>query len=253
MIWRPTKAACPCAFALVAAAFAIASARAQQGNIESVRFYTVKPDRLADFLAATREYNVVVTKAQSNHYFSLWHSLTGANEYARVEFYTKWADLDIVGDPKMKEQAAVLQGLVTRILQCTEGSHRVMHEVLPDSSLPPTAEVPKMIRVLRTRIRPDKVGEFLALQKSDVLPAVKKSGLKFYTFSRVRYGDPSAEFVSVAGFNGWADLDGGFGVQKGLSGAGYQQFLAKLLPLIIETQFDVFSLVSDSSYFRPAR
>ena len=63
---------------MAAAAMLITPARAQQANIESERFYTVEPDRLADFLSATRKYNAIVMKTRSDHYYSLWHSLTGA-------------------------------------------------------------------------------------------------------------------------------------------------------------------------------
>jgi len=250
MSWRRTGS--QCVFAL-AAAISIAPARAQQTNIRSVRFYTVKPDRLGDFLAATKEYNAVVMKTGSDHYYSLWHSLTGDNEYARADNYAQWADLDNLTDPKIKDQAALLQTITTRIIQCTEHSHRIIEEVLPDLSLPPGGELPKMIRLLRTRVRPDRVGEYLALSKSDVLPAIKKSGLKFFSVAQLRYGAPTTEFTTVAGFNSWADLGAGFGLEKGMGKEGYQHYLATVGQLVVEREFNVYSLVPESSYLPPAK
>ncbi|HEV1284960.1 MAG TPA: hypothetical protein VNU44_06600 [Bryobacteraceae bacterium] len=244
---------CRCVFAIAAVTLAISPARAQQGNIQGVRFYTIKPDRVADFLAATKEVSALQTKAGSERYYSVWHSLSGANEYVRVDFYTKWADLGQGPDPKMKDLATDLLRITTRIAQCEESTHRIIDEVLPEYSLPPAGEVPKMIRVLRTKVRPEKLNEYLALAKSEILPAIKKSGAKFYNVSQVRYGESVAELVSVTGFNSWADLDGGLGVQKGLGEEGYQRFLAKLRPLIVDSQFDIYSLVTDSSHLPPAR
>ena len=109
-----------------------------------------------------------------------------------------------------------------------------------------------MLRVLRTRVRPDKVSEYLAVLKSDTLPAAKKAALKFYTVSQVRYGEPSTEFVSVAGMAKWADLDGGNMFQKAMGEEGYQRFLAKLRPLTIESEAEIYSVVFESSY-QPAR
>ena len=114
-----------CVFA-IAAAVLIAPARAQ--NIRSVRFYTVKPDRVADYLAASKEYVAVLTKGGSDRSFSMWHSLSGANQYALIfPANTKWANLDAGPDPKMKGQAAAeLQSVDTRIIQCVESSRRVI-------------------------------------------------------------------------------------------------------------------------------
>jgi hypothetical protein len=252
MIWGQRRFGYQCVFALAAAAVLITPARAQQANIQSIRFYSIKPDRVGDFLASTKEYTEVAKKGGSERYFFLLHSLTGANEYVRVDNYTKWADIDETGpEPKMKEQAAQLQSITTRIFQCVESSHRIIDEIQPDLSLPQTGGV-QMLRILRQRVRPDRVGEFVALQKSEASPAAKKAGLKFYTVSQVRYGEPNSEFVSVSGLAKWADLDGGTWIQKAMGEEGYQRFAAKVRPLIIEATSDIYSVVFDSSY-QPAR
>jgi hypothetical protein len=237
-----------CVFAIAAAVLAISPAWAQQGTIQGVRFYKIKPDRVADFLSATKEIGALEKKAGSERYYSVWHSLTGDNEYARVDFYTKWADVGGAPDPKMEEQRTLMQGLTTRITQCTESTRRIIDEVLPEYSLPSGGDIPKMIRVLRTKVRPEKLSEYMALTKGEILPAVKKSGVKFYNLSQMRYGESRSEIVSVTGFNSWADLDGGYGVEKGMGEEGYQRFLAKVRPLIIDSQFDIYSLVADSSH-----
>lgn len=252
MSWRQRRFGYQCVFACAAAAFLVTPAQAQQANIQSIRFYTVKPDRVGDFLAATKEFADVAKKGGSERYFFLLHSLTGANEYARVENYKKWADMDETGpEPKMKEQAAQLQSITARIFQCIESSHRIIDEIQSDLSLPQTGGV-QMLRVLRTRVRPEKVGEYQALVKSDVLAAAKKAGLKFYTTSQIRYGGSNTEFVLVSGINKFADLDGGLWIQKSMGEEGYQRFLAKLRPLMIESQADIYGVVFESSY-QPGR
>ncbi len=247
-----SKLSFKCVFA-IAAALAISPLRAQQGTIQGLRFYKIKPDRVADFLSATKEINALQSKAGSERYYSVWHSLTGDNEYLRADSYSKWAEFTATPDPKMEAQSAVMLGLTTRITQSTESSRRIIDEVMPEYSLPRSAEVPKMIRVLRTKVRPEKLNEYLALSKSEVLPAVKKSGVKFYNVSLVRYGESRSEIVSVTGFNSWADLDGGYGAEKGMGEEGYQRFQAKVRPLILDSQSDIYTLVADSSHLPPAR
>lgn len=241
---------CQCILALAAAA-ALVSTVSAQGNIRSVTFYTVKPDRIGDFQAEIKEFNAIYAKGGSTNYTSVWVSLTGPREYARVSYYTKWAELDAGPDPKLKDQAGDLARLSTRIIDCTESSRRIIEEVQPDLSLPPSQELPKMIRVLVTEVRPDKYREYLGLVKSDVLPAAQKGGLKTYIFAEVRDGAPNTSVSSVVAMDSWADLDGDFGVEKGLGKDGYQALLSKIRPLIVSSEANIYRYQPDLSYLPP--
>jgi hypothetical protein len=109
-----------------------------------------------------------------------------------------------------------------------------------------------MIRVLVTDVRPDKIGDYLDLMKNEILPAVKKGGVKDYTFASRRFGAPNTQFISVAGMNSWADFDGEFGAEKGLGKEGYKALVAKVRMLITSSQYDVYRFESDLSYLPPA-
>lgn len=245
------KVLCHCMLAVGVAAALVTSASAQ-GNIRSVTFYTVKPDRVGDFQTEIKEYLALKAKAGSTEYSSTWLSLTGPRTYALATYYTKWADLDATSDPKMKDLAADAARITERILDCTESRHRVIEEVNPDLTLPDSGKIPTLIRVLTTQVRPDKVNDYLALAKSDIFPAVKKSGAKDYSIAQGRYGEPSTVFTSVIGFSNWADLDAGIGAQKGLGKEGYQSLLGKLMPLVDSTQSDIYRFQPDLSYLPPA-
>jgi len=241
---------CHCILAVGVAAALVTSASAQ-GNIRSVTFYDVKPDRVGDFQAEIKEYNAVLVKGGSTHSMSVWLSLTGPRTYAVVTYYSKWADLDVGADPKMKEQAVDIARIGERIIDCTESRHRVIEEVNPDLSLPDSGKMPAMIRVLVTQVRPDKVNDYLALVKSDILPAIKKSGVTDYSIAQGRFGESSAVITSVAGLSNWADLDGGYGAQKALGKEGYQNLLLKITPLIANSQYDIYRFQPDLSYLPP--
>ena len=165
-------------------------ASAQNANIRSVTFYTVKPDRIGDFQAEIKEYNAILAKAGSDRYSTVWVSLTGPREYARVQMYSKWADLDntIDKDPRLKDQQADLARLSTNIIECTSSWHREIDVVDPDLSLPDNGDEPKMIRVLVTQMRPEKYHEYLELQKNEIFPAVKKGGATAYNFAETHFG-----------------------------------------------------------------
>jgi hypothetical protein len=239
---------------IMAAGFATAlvAPAAAQGNIRSVTFYTVKPDRIGDFQAEIKEYNAVLAKGGSAQYYSMWLSQTGPRTFARAQYYKTWAEMDAGADPKMKDQAADIARIGLRITECTESWRRIIEEVDPDLSLPDSGKVPMMIRVLMTEVRADKMGDYLALQKSDILPGIKKSGAKDYSIAAGRFGEPNTVVTSVLGFDNWADLDGTLGVEKALGKEGYQSFLVKLRPLIVSSQFDIYRFQPDLSYLPAA-
>jgi hypothetical protein len=246
------KVVCHCILAVGVAAALVTSAYAQTGNIRSVTFYTVKPDRVGDFQAEIKEYLALKAKAGSTEYSSTWLSLTGPRTYALVTYYAKWADLDAGADPKMKDQAADAARIVERLLDCTESRHRIIEEVNPDLSLADSGKMPAMIRVLVTEVRAEKYNDYIALVKSDILPGIKKSGQKDYSIAQTRYGAPNTEVTSVIGLSNWADLDGSIGLEKGIGKDAYQKFLEKLRPLIVSSQADIYRFQPDLSYLPPS-
>ena len=70
--------------------------------------------------------------------------------------------------------------------------------------------------VTEVRVKPEKITEWLALERNEVVPALKKAGVKRYTVFQTLVGDTN-EFVIVrplptfAEFNGAGPLEGALG------------------------------------------
>jgi hypothetical protein len=242
------RVVCQLSFAAIAAATLAASASAQNGNIQSVTFYTVKPDRIGDFQAEIKELNALYAKGGSTNYASMWVSLTGTREYVRASYYHTWAELDVMSDPKLKDQAADVARITTRIVDCTEGWRRIITEIQPDLSVNTATDMPKMIRVLTTDVRPEKYNDYLALVKSDILPAAKKGALKLYEFSETRYGGPNTQVTSIVAMDNWGELDEGVAIQKVLGKDGYQALLEKVRPLVLQSVVNQYRFLPEISY-----
>ena len=254
MSWIQRKIFSLCIIAMAIGAVTLGSpATAQDANIRSVTFYTVKPERVGDFMAEIKSYNALLAKSGSTLYSSTWVSLTGDHVYAHVIYHKSWAELDssMMTDPKMKDQAMDLTRTSMRIGDCAVSTRRVIEEVMPDLSSPSNGDVPKMIRVLQTQVRPEKMNEYLDLIKNEIVPAIKKGGTTDYSYAEGRLGESNLTVTSVVGFNSWADLDAGVGAQKGLSKDGYQDLVAKVRSLIVQSQFDVYRYEPDLSYLPP--
>ena len=182
------------------------SASAQELNITKVTTYRVKPDRTADFQAEIKEYVAVIKKANASHAYTMWSSLTGTTEFYRVDEYAKYAELDITEDPKLKDVSADLARIGLRITDCADNIDRVYYRQRGDLSMPATPEIPKMVRVLKVKVQPDKMDAYIAMKK-EYIGLAKKSPPKFLSVLQGRFGASSWEFLTLEGLNSWADLD----------------------------------------------
>lgn len=224
-----------------------------QPKIRRVTFFTVKADRVGDFLAATKEYAEAVKKAGSERYLTMWSSMSGHREYALVRYSQNYAELDQQQDPKTKDTAGQIATIVSRIYSTVESSRTVISELDEGTSLPlPSGQPPAYARVLQTWVRPDQFNNYQALIKAEILPAAKKAGLKLYSRARVRMGGSSYEFSSVTGFDKWAEFDGDSPIVKAVGGrAAYEKFLAKMQPMIVRNEVQIYRFLKDQSYLPP--
>src|SRR5258706_13731053 len=78
---------------LAAVAFLSVPMWAQQ-PIWRVLTTVVKPDRVADFEAAVKQYNEVYSKITGARARVMFQSMTGPNQFRRIISYDKWGDLD---------------------------------------------------------------------------------------------------------------------------------------------------------------
>jgi hypothetical protein len=238
-----------CIVALAATLVSVTPVLAQeQTNIRSISRYRLKPDRVGDFRSVVKDINAVLKKAGHNRAATWWQSQSGPREMALVAYYSKWAELGVM-PAAFKEAGSDLAPLFARLQQCSDSVDRVVDEILPDHSLPMAANVPRMVRVLRLVVKPDRVDEYLALQKAEIVPAAKKAGLSTLLVARTRYGGSAFEFRSVIELKGWADLDGKSPLVEAMGGdAAYQKYLAKIRPILTEAEYNLYEHQADLSY-----
>lgn len=228
----------------------------QQGNIRSVTFFTIKGGEVGNYLSAVKELNAVLKKAGSTNYSSTWRAESGPREFALVRYHQKFAEMDQApgSDPKLKDVASQLTAISMRINNTIESSRRTIEVIDPEMSLPMTPEPPAMVSVLRSRVRPDRLNDYLAAFKSDLWPAVKKSGIKVYMSSRTRFGGSSYEITRVSGVDNYAQLDGESPIIKAMGGrAAYDAFLAKIRPMTVSSEYQLYRFMKDQSYLPPSQ
>jgi antibiotic biosynthesis monooxygenase (ABM) superfamily enzyme len=232
---------------LTAAMVCSIPAWAQRQPIRRVLVSTVKPDRVADFEAAVKQYNEVYAKVPGVRPVAMFQSLTGPYQFVLVRDYDKWADLDPGPVSKAIAANAELARINLRIGSCIESSTMIVEELQPDLSMPRPAGPPDLIRVARSRVRPDKTAEFEAIIKDELLPAHRKAGSKSFSVRRVRFGGPTNDYYLSTRLDGWADIAAD-SVRKAMGDEAYQRMVAKLTALTVERELNVYRYRADLSY-----
>ena len=95
------------------------------------------------------------------------------------------------------------------------------------------AQAQQMYRFTTTHVKPDMVTEWIDLQKNEVIPALKKGGVKTRNVYRSGLFGNSYEFTIIQPFQSFAEFDGQSPMVKGLDEAGARRLGDKLRKCIV--------------------
>lgn len=229
---------------------AVASAQTQP-LIRTGSFYTVKADRVSDFLAAAKDYASVMKKLSSDRHFTVWQAVSGPREYVLVRYHAKWAELDTPNEAKLKDAQSEITAITNRIMATVESSHRQINLLEHELSIPlvPGRPIKPLASVLRQWVRPEHSTAYRELVKNELLPAAKRAELPLFSVTQNRFGGSRYEYSIVTAMDGWANLDGEPPIVKAMGGrANYDKFLGRMRPLIVRSEYQMYRHLPDLSY-----
>ena len=90
----------------------------------------------------------------------------------------------------------------------------------------------------------------MALMKNEVLPALKKGGVKDYRARRVEYGGSRDVITTRTGLSSWAELDGPTAMEKALGKPGASA-LSKKVQALATAQYSLYTPVPEISFVTP--
>jgi hypothetical protein len=219
---------------------------AQDRNLRSVLFVKVKLDQGDNWKAAVKDYVALNKKAGSEEPFTVWESQTGASQYAVVWYSAKWKDVG-EDNPKLKSSAQEMAAIFSRLNIQTDSLETWIDEMQPDLTIR-SKEIPNMVRTSRSRVLPGKMDEAKAIFRDQIVPAIKKSGATDFGVAVARFGTPANEIHTYLGLNGWADLDGPIGTEKGMTPAEWKAFQTKVSTIVESTEWTIWKYQPDLSY-----
>jgi len=123
----------------------------------------------------------------------------------------------------------------------------------PDASLPLVSQASPAVLIRWMSVPLGHAQESIDLMKSDLLPAVKKSGITDFSIWRAFFGTRQGQIVRFEGIEGWAVFDKPDPVAVAAGDTAYQRFLSKANPLMTEAREDVYRFRPELSYLPPKK
>jgi hypothetical protein len=220
-------------------------------TIRSINIEQPKRDRLEEFRSAIADYNAALKKAGATTPYTMWSSQSGDSQYLQITDYEKWADLDKspFAPQNYPAQASEIALADQRIRDANLSQRRVILRLVPDAGLPLTGENPPMMIARWVRLAgPGHGQEYTAAIKTDLLPSVRKAGIKSFSLWQVWFGTEQSQYLSLIALDKWASLDQSDPIVAAMGNEAYQRYGNKTTPMIAQVREDVYRFRPELSY-----
>src|SRR5262249_14759648 len=101
-------------------------------------------------------------------------------------------------------------------------------------------------------VKLEKTPEWIALYKSEVLPALRKAGVKDAGVATAVFGARAGTYYLSGFLDKATDLDGQSPLERGMGAEGFRKFLQKVTPMTASIEQNVFRVRTDLSYIPQA-
>ncbi len=119
----------------------------------------------------------------------------------------------------------------------------------PQQTAPKPSASGQMFVTLRvTDVKPDMMSEYVALQKSDTIPGLKKAGIEWRDVWRAAVVGSPGTVATVMPLKSLADLDGDPPMKKALGDDGYRAYMDKMSKVIASTRVYIVRARPDLGY-----
>ena len=215
----------------------------------------VKPDMVRTFEALVKNEVIPAQKKGGTQARYTWQTALFGESYEYVTAYpigqmAQYDEPSPLTKALGREQAA---DLGSRLRNCYESNHSYVVMLRRDLSIESgSSEAPKMATVTTVRVVPGKALEFESFVKSEILPVMKKAGLKDYWAHQTMLGGDPNEYVILSLIPNMAELDRPSPAIRVLGREGWLKLTGKIAGVVASVDTTVSRFVPELS-FMPAQ
>ena len=232
------------------AAASTAFAQTPPPPLRMLDYYYPKSGQMANLQTLQKEYASVLKNAGWDKPRMVFRSMAGPQRLAVLRGYNSHTEMPNSSNfpAKLKDVQSQVATMTLRMGEAAEKVERYIDNVLPDMSTGTPAEPPRYYRTTTVQVRPEKADEYIALLKNELIPALKRAGVKVYSVTRREFGGSRYQFRTSMSLNSLADLDAEGAAARAMGAEGYQRYVAKIRTMITDLEYGLVEYLPELSY-----
>ena len=241
------------AFATAMIAIAIPSFGQTAPAMLNIVHYRVKMDHLQEFLEVERQIAGSYKKAATTDQFRIIYrgTIGNATEFDVFTPLSKFGDRDGENpyDKMTTEQERLTRG--ARLNQYLENVQTSIEKPVTELSIntPGVPFPPAYMHGIRVRVRSGATDEFSAVMKNELIPAVKKEGVKTLLARRTLLGGVISDYNFAEGFDKWSEMDTPDTLPKIMGEEAFRKMITKIDGVVTLREDTIWRYQADLSYY----
>lgn len=232
------------------ALFCLSAAAQDAPVMMRLGYAKVKPEMMADYVDLQKMVNEGIKKTDIP-WRQVWRT-DGLGEMGMFVSVMPLAKMARMDEPNMLAKAmgeAAYAQYMSRVRRCLDSMQYMAVMQRPDLSIQSERQTPVKMAVVATyHIAPGKLTAFENLVKSDVLPAMRKIGVKDYWVNKTMLGGDPNSYTSIYVVEDFATLDAGPPLIQALGQEGYARLSEKFAGIIVSMTNQVARRDADLSW-----
>jgi hypothetical protein len=222
----------------------------QQRQLLLINEIQLKPETAPDWTELQKSM-IESQKKVATRGREVWASGPGGDPYLRA-IVTPIASIAQFDNPNPFAKVLGEQGFaeyMAKNRRLVAGSHSTIVTTRPDLGFGTRqGTAPKLAILSIIHAANGRGAEFEALLKSDVVPALKKGGVTYYSVVQVVFGDDINKYMTLSLASDFAEIAKGSPLERALGPEGMLKLTQKVAPLITRLERRIIRYLPDLSF-----
>lgn len=221
----------------------------------AITVLNVKPEMVAEWRDFAKNESIPALKKGGVKERSVWGTATFGDvfQYVTITPIESFAQYD--GDSAIQKALGRdgAQAYLAKAARFFNGVRTFADRERPDLSyVGKMTAAPTLAVVSFVQVAPGRGPEFESTLKTDVLPAIRRSGAAGFFVSQTVYGGDANAYTIVVPYNTFAEIGKGPAVQQALGDAAYRSLMRKNIGVVTHIERMVARYMADLSFGGPA-
>ena len=222
----------------------------QQRQLLMINEISLKPETAPEWAELVKAETIPAQKKGGVAWRDTWANGPGGDPYLRA-VVVPISSLAVFDSPNPMIKALGEQGFAAysaKNRRLVAGAHSTIVTTRPDLGFGTRPATPKLAILTIVNASSGKGPDFEALLKSDVVPALKKGGVSYYSVVQVVFGDDVNKYMTLSTVNDYAELAKGSPIERALGPEGMAKLTQKAAPLITRLERRIIRHLPDLSF-----